>query len=346
MLLGAPSFLRAEGSRYRAQLTEISFRGALGERSVPLLDVVPPEGRRDGQLKRLQAMVAASPDRRIHVRNPGRTRSSNRSTILFASDESWYLEVMGDGSRLRYRGNIDDRKELEQDRAVGRLEMEALERLGRNYVTQQLASLVSIPEAEKLVFLGTKYLREGSASADDGTFTSEVVSNIAIFGREVQGTFVAGPGSKIAVWFSNRGEPVGFYIDWPTYRVSQATQATLGINDVLDRISRYADNPLGLIQTNSNRFECGYVDLGVFKRKGAPIQTGCLAHHDGPLTSPLMDDLIYASIEVIPIGVRVVPDPAWPVTSFIAAGRPWDICQTSKKICAEPRAPWDRRRGR
>jgi hypothetical protein len=163
-----------------------------------------------------------------------------------------------------------------------------------------------------------KYLRQGSASEDNQQFTSEVVANIAIFGREVYGTFVAGPGSKIAVWFSNSGEPVGFDVDWPTYQASQDIQATLPIRNVWDRLFTYADSPRELIERNTTRFECGYVDLGVHKRQGNVIQTGCFAHHDGSLPD---GDLKYASIETIPLGTQVVEDSSWPVTQLIAAGQ-------------------------
>ena len=233
----------AEGSPYRASLTQISLRQALGERAVPLLEVTPPKEGREGQFAHLLRLLEASPDRRVHVRNPGKPQSSDRSTMLFATDNSWYLQVVGDGSRFLYRGNIDDPKEFEATTRLGQLDMGTLERLGREYIIKQLAPLVALPKGETLVFLGTKYLRQGSASEDNQQFTSEVVANIAIFGREVYGTFVAGPGSKIAVWFSNSGEPVGFDVDWPTYQASQDIQATLPIRNVWDRLFTYADSP-------------------------------------------------------------------------------------------------------
>ncbi|MGE0825411.1 MAG: hypothetical protein AB7G75_20680 [Candidatus Binatia bacterium] len=317
ILPSIPSTVHAEGSPYRANVTETSLRGALGGRSIPLLEAVPPKGGRDEQLARLMKMLDASPDRRIHARDPQEPQISKRSTTMLATDGSWYLQVVGDGSRFLYRGNIDDPTEIEEAARFGQLDMKKLEMLGRKFITEQLASLVSLPVSDSLVFLGTKYLREGSASEKDQQFTSEVVANIALFGREVRGTYVAGPGSKIAVWFSNSGEPVGFDVDWPTYQLSRRTQSTLDINRVWDRMTRYADHPLDLIQRNTTRFECGYVDLGVHKRPGQMIQAGCTAHHDGPLP----DGVKYAAIETMPIGVEVVEDSSWPVTQLIVTGQ-------------------------
>jgi len=332
-LVSAPLRLaQAEDSAYRASINVASLRGALGGQSVPLLKVVPPKGGRMGQLEQLRRTIGAGLARRLHLQNPGPLRSSDRSLLLPAVDGSWYLEVMGDGSAFRYRGNIDDPKEIDAAARFGRLDMATLERLGSEFITKQLAPLAPLSDGERLVFLGTRYLREGSASEEDRKFTSEVVANVAIFGREVGNTYVAGPGSKIAVWFSNAGEPVGFDVDWPTYRVLPRTQKTLALGQVWERLFAYADSPQDLIKRNLSHFECGYVDLGGRKRGTAMLQAGCFALHDGPLG----EDLKYASIEVIPIGEKIVRDKKWPVTQAIASKKPWDLCKASKTACVEP----------
>jgi hypothetical protein len=343
LLIALPCFLLATASdasagpsAERRRLTEVSLRDGLGAREVPLLQVVPLEGDRDAQLSRLLQFgrlveqLARSPDPRVHVRNPGRLSVSARSTVLFAADQSWYVEVMGDGSRFRYHGNIDDPDAERAAGDAGPLDLATLERLGRDFIATRLARVVPPAEGERLVFLGSRYLREGSAIEREG-FTSTVKANIAIFGREVGGVFVAGPGSKISVWFSNDRQPVAFLADWPIYRRSNRAQATLDINGIRDRILNYADKPRDLIQRNLTQFECGYVDLGVFKRRMGTIQSGCVGLHRGDI-----EDFRYGAIETIPIGVTVVPDPDWPVTTFIAAGDRWDPCRISKMVCNEP----------
>jgi hypothetical protein len=320
----------AEPSAERDRLTRVSLSEGLGARTVPLLEVVPPESGRDGQLDRVRALLAQSPDRRIHVHNPGRSSVSDRSTVLFAADESWYLEVMGDGSRFRYRGNIDDPAEEAGSGGSGPLDLATLERLGRAFIADRLAPLIPRVDGEALVFLGSRYLREGSTTETE-PFTTEVKANIAIFGRAIDGVFVAGPGSKVTIWFSTAGEPVAFFADWPTYRRGSRQQETLDIEGIRERVRNYADKSRHLIARNLTSFECGYVDLGVFKRRMGLIQTGCLAVHRGPI-----GDFHYGAIETIPIGVAVVPDPQWPVTGFVVKGRRWDPCKVSKEICDEP----------
>jgi hypothetical protein len=326
ILAGATRQAGAESSPERDRLTEISLREGLGGRAVPLLEIVPPAGGREGQLDRIRELLALSPDRRIHLRNPGRLSVSPRSTVLFAADESWYLEVIGDGSRFRYRGNVDDPAEA----VPGRLDLATLERLGRAFIAERLARLIPAVEGERLVFLGSRYLREGTTTETE-PFSSEVTANIAMFGRMVDDVYVAGPGSKLTVWFSNAGDPVAFFADWPAYRRSDRRQPTLPIESINDRVRKYADTSPDLVARNLDRFECGHVDLGVFKRRMGVVQTGCLVTHRGST-----GDFQYAAIETIPIGVTVLSDPDWPVTGFVAAGRPWKPCKTSKDTCDEP----------
>lgn len=326
----------AADSAYRLQLTIDGQSAALGARTVPLLEVVPPAGGRDAQLERLMAFLALSPDRRIQPpAAPLVARSSKRSSLIGTFDGTSYVEVLGDGSKWRFHSNLDDPAEIAAEASLPRLELPALEALGRDYITRQLAPLAPLAPGETLVFLGSRYLQHGSSDAVSPV-TESVVANVAVFAREVQGTFVGGGGSKLAVWFNKRSEPVGFDADWPSYLPAVQRQATLPIGLVMDRVAAYSDNDLLLIQRNTRRFECGYVDLGVFKRGLSLLQAGCFVHHEGSLTDP---DFGYASVEVIPIGVDVLPDPSWPVTRFVAAGLPWDPCSASPKACRSPASP-------
>ena len=325
----------AEPSLYREELTRSGAGGALAARNVPLLDVIPPAGGREGAMKRLTEVIDRAGLRRIHVGNPGTPRVSPRATFLPGADGSWYLEVAGDGSRFRYRGHIDDQKMIA---AAGPKRLggpDTLERYGREFIARHLGSLAPLGEGETLVFMGSKYLHQGG-TAEGERFDDEVVANIAIFSREVGGTFVAGAGSKIAVWFSNAGDPIGFDVDWPTYRLSEKRQDTLDIADVRRRLEAYGDAPIERVDKNMSRFECGYVDQGVYKRAMGVLQTGCMVHHDGRSAE---DGTRYAAVEMIPIGKTVVSDAQWPVTGFIAAGRPWDRCVASPLSCTVPPDP-------
>jgi hypothetical protein len=323
----------AEPSLYRLELTRASASGALAMRNYPLLEVVPPAGGREAVMKRLTNVIRGARLRRIHVDDPGTPRVAKRATFLSSAHGNWYLEVAGDGSRFRYRGDIDDQKAAA---AAGSKRLggpDTLERYGRDFIERHLRTLVPVGGDEALVFMGAKYLHQGSA-AEGEPFDDHVVANIAVFSREVGGTFVAGAGSKIAIWFSNSGEPVAFDVDWPIYRRSERRQDTLDITDVRRRLALYGDAPVDRIERNTTRFECGYVDQGVHKRAMGLVQMGCMVHHNGLEA----EGTRYAAVEVIPIGQSVVPDAQWPVTAFIAEGRPWDRCAASPSSCAVPPA--------
>jgi hypothetical protein len=324
----------AAPSRYQLALTDSALRTALQNRDLALLKVQPPRGGAEAQMQRVLDFLGQSRDRRMHARQAGETIRDERSTVLHAADGSWYLEVVGDGSRFRYRGDVDNADEQAAVRSAERLDMDTLERLGSAYVQQLLGGLIELPQDQRLVFLGTRYLVEDSAQEDD-TVTEEVIAHIAVFGREVRGTYVLGPGSKIAVWFSGRGEPIGFDVDWPLYTVLSRTQTTLPIDGVWERFYAYADSP-GEHLAEPQRFECGYVDLGVFKRQGSLLQAGCAGFYEGT-SKDGEGETTWATIEVIPVGVQVYRDAHWPVTGFVREQLPWDLCQALPESCkAQP----------
>lgn len=291
-----------EPSQYRKELTERSLREALGERAVPLLKFKPPAGGREAALQRLLSVLKASRDRHISVREMGPRHESKRRLKIRAADGSWSLRVDADGSRVRYRGHLGDRTELPSARP---LDLAALERLGRAYIAGPLAPLVPLSASDRLVFLGTRYLRSGSASESDPRFTSAPIAGIALFGREVRGTFVAGPGSKVSVWFTNKGEPIAFDVDWPEYQVEGTAPATLSRERARDRLYKQLPDQRENIERNTKRFECGYIDGGAYHRS-AIIQAGCLIHHDGLVATGR-----YARVDAVPLALDPTPDRAW-----------------------------------
>ena len=330
---------RADESEYRRNLNVRSLQSVLDDRAVPLLEAVSPKEGRAGVQRDVLAELARSPERRVKVDEIGQTRESRNGSFVRGKDESWYFEVLGDGSRFRYCGNIDDPKERDATAKLPKLDNATLEKLGAGFIHGTLGSVLAISRDDRMVFLGSRYLREGDAEVPaEGaaapkltSLTREVVANIAVFGPEVRGTYVAGPGSKVAVWLSNAGEVVGFDVDWPSYRVLETRQPTLGRDDTWQRFARYADAAQKQIEGNLQRFECGYIDLSGRKRGAAPLQAGCAAQHAGFL----QDDLEYASIELIPVGKEIVADPSWPVTRAILAGVPLSDCDRSRQSCSE-----------
>lgn len=93
--------------------------------------------------KNLLSVLSSSSERRVTVSEIGQTRESRESSIVRANDESWYFEVLGDGSRYRYRGNIDDPKEREATAGLPKLDNAQLEKarctLHRSYARRSAA---------------------------------------------------------------------------------------------------------------------------------------------------------------------------------------------------------------
>ncbi len=71
LTLGIAPSVPAEDSSYQNAITQVSLEQALGQETVPLLDVVLPAGGREAQLDRLLELLQASSERRIHARSPG-----------------------------------------------------------------------------------------------------------------------------------------------------------------------------------------------------------------------------------------------------------------------------------
>ncbi|MFP6663905.1 MAG: hypothetical protein VCC00_06890 [Deltaproteobacteria bacterium] len=250
------------------------------------------------------------------------------SLIAYGEDDA-YFEVYRDASKVRFRAGTDL---VEQMASPDRASLNELEARGRQVLGTELRAIVPTTGGDQPVFLGARYMTETETEIQTGVTSSRVVANIAIFGREINGIPVVGPGSKVALFFSGTGALVGFDVDWPPYKVLRKRQATLKIDEVRQRFAEFARAEVPLLQSSSNlnltRFECGYVDLGHRKRKGQKIQAGCVAQVDGRSADGRFR---IAYSEVLPIGARVQRDRNWPST-FEINGRTPKPCKT----CAEP----------
>lgn len=307
---------RAGHSDYLRGLTRKAIREGFDKDDVSLL--APQRGPgRDAVAKKMLALASARDNRfgrRMSVAGLKPARPDNTHTAYVGANS--YMKVSDDGTKMLFRGNIDDAAEIKRARASGRmLEKDELERLGRRFIKDALSDFVRIGNEESITFLGVKYLRDGNFD-DKGRGDEEVVANIAIFGREVRGVPVIGGGSKIAIWFANDRQPVGFDVDWPVYDVIRTEQKVLSRSRLNERV-RATTVPIdGTARAEVARFECGYVDLGSSKRS-AQIQSGCAIHY----ASRYDDGTLSARIEYVPAAERVIADPKWPLSRLIAGGR-------------------------
>jgi hypothetical protein len=304
-------------SDYLVGLTHKALREGFGKDHVLMLEPGRGPGRQAvaRQLVALASRKSSPFGPRLTATGLKAARSDDRNTAFVGPLSS--LKVSADGTKFRFRGNLDDPKEIARARAAGRMiQKDELEKIGRRFFGDALRDFVRLGPDESLVFLGTKYLREEAISADGKQQEAEVTANIAVFGREVRGIPVIGSGSKVAVWFANDRRPVGVDVDWPVYKVSPTRQGVLSRDRLFERVRVTTVPPRGSARATVSRFECGYVDLGATKRRSG-IQSGCAIHYDGRHE----DGTPWARLEYVPAGEQVFPDPKWPLARAVAEGR-------------------------
>lgn len=322
----------ADDSAYRHEQTASSLESALGGRTVALLKAKRPKGGSQRRFAAIEALLA-------EYAGSLTIAARDSDSIVARSVDGSYLEVDRDASSFRFHLSPDHATSLSSSVRMGNAEIESR---GRAILEGVLAELyTAVPESApglQAVFLGSRYLVEDTGSVETGEVEERVVANIAVFGREVDGVPVVGPGSKIAVFLSGQGGLIGLDVDWPEYKVLRKKQITLGIDQVRARFAEHANEQIPFPGANVEsgmelqRFECGYVDLGARKRKGAKIQAGCFAQVTGRSSG---GEFRQAFSEVMPIGTRPEKDKRWPVTSLIR-GRAVDLCKATEHSCEEP----------
>lgn len=322
-LQSQPQRERTGHSDYLTSLTQKGMKEGLGQDSVMLLQLERGPGR-DVVAKDLRAMLMQSGDKfgkRLAVPDLKETAYDKR--ILSYAGERSYLEIYTDGTKFRFRSDLDDPKVTEQAGKYQKLDKAELETMGRRFIGEALGRVVRLGPNEALTFLGVRYLRHGGGDGEGkNSIRDAVIANIAVFGREVNGVPVVGSGSKVAVWFAGDRQPVGFDVDWPVYKVTQTPQRLLPQEKLKARVEAVTTFPKYSSQSRVTRFECGYVDLGATKRS-SQLQAGCSVSYDGR-SAPYKgkgETLQWARIEFVPAGVRVLRDPKWPLANLIASGK-------------------------
>ena len=198
-----------------------------------------------------------------------------------------------------------------------------------NFINGFILPLIPLGPDEEIVFLGTEAYGYTFLDPLSGRQWDEEIAAIAVFGRRVGSVPVVGPGSRVSIWLAGNLEVVAIDVDWPRLTGNGNFVYVMDRDDVWLRAEKLTgissadlENNLRLSRANGIRMmECGYVDLGVALRQGAPIQPGCLIYHDGvsPDGQP-----IHATYE-IPIGDKVEEDCSWPAVSAVS-GMPWIPC--------------------
>jgi hypothetical protein len=336
-LLLTPTSARAEDAPFRKTLVAQSISSGVGRASLPLLQRQPGPGRAPvAQL--LQSKFCQ-----------GRCRTRETSQRLRVTSAGWELQIDGDGTKGSYR-HFSQMAEA-QRRGVPverRLGLDALERLGRTFIAENMHGVVVLQDGEALVPVKSVYELRGGQSLAGGAPSKEVVAGTIVFMRTIDGVAVVGGGSKVAVTFANDGAALSFDFDWPQYRRTGDEQIVASVPKLLERVQTiaalhrpnptttaagpYAVAPLETISALPaallpdsllEKLECGYFDGGERRRDpAAPIQAGCFAHVVQQ-TQSLEGQGTFSSgyAGAVPAGVDATGDLGWAELSMLGLSR-------------------------
>ncbi len=318
-LLASQAWCRS--SSYLEQWRARSMQQGLNQSELPLLKVKPGPGA-TSVVQTLQSILDGRYGSRFQLAT-AQQRSLKAGQVIRLEQGTTALTVYGDGSRFKFRGDIDNPDYIRKNRSQNRLEAEELESRGRTVVSS-LGNLISMGSDEKLIFLGTRYLKNANIpvqAARQRTMTIEVVANIALFGREVKGVPVLGRGSLVAVWFDNSGDCIGLDVNWSPLEITSQTQEVLSWSALKDRIAQLAVPLKSSARNQVKHVMCGYVDQGA-GRQGHYLQAGCALAYESlrrPGDAPEME-FRSAFVELIPAAREVQDDPFWQHARHLASG--------------------------
>lgn len=339
LLVFSASAALAEDSEYRKRLNERSLNEGFSRQEVNTLAIMVTTERK-GQSDRIIEIAKSGQLGKLLGLSFQEPTQDGRKTTSYVNEQG-YLQVYGDGSHFKLRGDIDKVTPVELNGGKEKVELGRLEQLGREFIEGPLSPLVRLADNEELTFLGARYLRQGGASVRDAKGKDFLVANIAIFSREVNGMPIVGSGSKIAVWFTPEEKVIGVDVDWPQYKQNERTEKLLPKDELRRRIEAAAVPLSGRQDVRVRRLECGYVDLGATRRNGAtPIQPGCSIAFQGIANDEASP--AYGRIEFVPAAQVVYPDEHWPLATAIARGgepKP-GIANSTPGAEPAPNDPW------
>lgn len=304
----------------RSQLDASSRREGFGRSSVALLKRMPGRGGEAVAAAVIRQFESAS----TAITTSGERKREAKRDKIFVHTDAWSLQVVGDGTRVSYRNEMElDRGQANGVPVAQRLSDERLEELGRGFIAGTLQALVKLGPDEALVPLYTERQITGGGPTAEGAQpeTELVVANTMVFTRTIDGVPVVGGGSKVAVTFLNNGNAVAFSYDWPEYRKTGRQQKVLGLDEIKRRGKRVLSVDLDAENVKLARFECGLFDPGVrYRDADALVQSACyvqavrrdIIDPAANRLDPTAGHVLAAVAQAIPAGATVEPDKRWP----------------------------------
>jgi len=215
--------------------------------------------------------------------------------------DGWDLTVFDDGTRVNYRNFKYVQENKYKYGKNKEMTLNELKTAGEKFIKEDLKDFVKLGNNEELVFIRSKYEVDGVESID-GSFVDEtLVSNIAYFGRKMDGLMFVGRGSFIIVEFSNDKKPVSFYYDWKDYEELDEKIEIALKEDINYRISSLSDMNYGNVKNLSIKMVCGFYDDSKY------VQPACEVKQSGEVD----EGGFVGIINIIPIGKNYILNDLW-----------------------------------
>jgi len=327
-MLAISGAAQADESAYSQQAARSALASGLGRSTARVL--------KRGSLDR--SAVAAGLATAFGDRAAGTSLLPDGAVVLVADD--WRIAVAADGTAAQ-----GQRVSAAAPPVPTRLDLATLERLGREFISARLSTLVAPRADERIVVLRSMYEVLGGQDVSGRRDPDLVRANRIVFGRSIDGLRVVGGGSTISITFGTDGAPVSFEVDWPSYAVA-STVPVASAAAILGRVQRVsaaraggaaAAAPLPRLDTSRgyptevargvqlSRLECGYFDPGMFTKLGIDtVQPGC--KYEVVQSTAVGGNVLRNGLGgAVPAAVTAVPDARWPelqLLSGVAGGAP------------------------
>ncbi len=250
-------------------------------------------------------------------------QEENSETIQ-AWGDGWNLSVSSDGTIVNFYNWKKRENSTERGIIHSKINVKQLEKLGRNFIKNNISDYLKLAKNEKLVAFKSSYEIDGQADAFEQNFVESVEANTIVFSRKVNGIDVLGAGSKVAIIFNYNQEPIGFRINWPTYKRSDIQFNIVSNREIAERASSYNSALTTGTISRIKRFECGYFDNGKVSAKGLSlIQPACVVFYsqEGDMGKS-------AYIDAIPAALKPQSDPDWLQSEILK--EQGDVCFKTK----------------
>lgn len=316
LLCTSAHLAHAKDAPYRVKVSERTGTGEFFDKSFPVAHKSTAPGRQVVLDKLLAGFTGGVG--KVFTGNVDGRKDSVDATV--ASGKGWFLEVNQSGEVFRYR-NTDELNKLGVGVPLAKRmsDADAIDR-ATQFVRGPLGDTVVLGAGETLNpwYVSSKIVVSGLAS-EVGVEPDKRVSAVkVVFTRAIDGVPVLGNGSKVTVFMTHDGNPVGFEVNWARLQRGTGEQRSIGRTGAHERVSRVEhSNTAAREAATSTYLECGLYDSGIGEA-GTRLQPACL--HSYSLALPATGLVSKMSrIDAVPIGTVVQREKSWAEAEVFAS---------------------------